>query len=154
MVCSHLHPLHAWWQRSHQCDGGVMVPSLSLVTLSPMSCSLSLWTPPPWKIFTDALHFNPRSLSHPAIHCTVLSFLYLIAPSVQPECLHSILLASNKLSRTLFSPRSHYVAKPLNSIFYLLPIITPQIHIGKRRFSLKATHAVKTNGTVLKHFHI
>lgn len=97
MVVWFLPPASSWWQWNHQCDGGVTGPSLSLVTLSPMSCYLSLWTPPHWKSFTDALHFNPRSLTPPTIYYTVLSFSYHVTPSIKPECLHSTLLASNKL---------------------------------------------------------
>lgn len=40
---------------------GLTGPSLSLVAVSHLSCYLSLWTHPPWKIFNDALHFNWRS---------------------------------------------------------------------------------------------
>lgn len=124
-----LPPAPSWWQRSHQCDGGVTGPFLSLVTLSPMSCYLSLWTPPPWKIFTDALHFNPRSLTHPTIHYTVLllSSSYHTSPLIQPESLCSTLLASNKLNQThlpVFSTKT-LCGKNLSVLF---PIYSPSLH--------------------------
>ena len=57
-----LPPAPSWRQRLNQCDGGMAVPSLSLVTLSPMSCYLSLseHLQPP----LAALNFNRWSLTH------------------------------------------------------------------------------------------
>ena len=89
----------------------VVCPSLSLVTLSSMSCYLSLWTPPPWKIFTDAFHFYSRFPTD------------LCKPYIS-QCWFSILVASNKLGQThlpLFSALWQNLSIPF-------PIYSPSLH--------------------------
>lgn len=158
---ANLHPpLHAWWQREAISVMEVwrVVPWV-LSDCHPWAVT-SLWTPPPWKIFTDTLDFNSKipCISYYTLYC---SFIFnLISPSIQSECLHSTFLASNKLGQTHLPPppmstppHSRSVAKSFNSISHLLPIITPQKHM-RIRFNLKASHAAKTNDIVFKHIHI
>lgn len=146
-----LPPAPSWWQRLHQCDRGVAVPSPSLVTLSPMSCYLSLWTPvlTLWILIQDPLHTLLIQ------YCDFLIIPY--TPSVLPDCLHCTLLACNKLGQThlpFFSTQALHGKIFSFCFLYLLPIITSQIHMAEGGFSVKATQAVKTNGIVFKHFHI